>query len=449
LQDGVVYEGFRGSIPPTGDVAFGYGPLSAAMVTEVGGATVRGITSPADAGASTTLSVSRYTDGRDNNNNGRDFGTRPATPGAANLPSTMSQYVPPNVDGLNDGDAVSGLSGSFFPARAITPGTVVDGLNQNAIPDLPGVSKVITVWDGATGGGNAAVSNATFAGGAQKFDVMAYIDTENMPLSANSTGVEFRGSELSFFGLGGTIDGSVGAGPNLTNISTSVGTNNDSAIGATGVAWYYEKVGESNTGNGVVSEKLYLVDAGDGGNMNLAGGNITNDEWVVLETIDLSDDASAWHRLSIEIDAAGNGVAKFDEQTINFTTEPALWGSFYAGYRENTQDGTDLTPLYLRPPTFSLVTATPGEDDADFDDDGDVDGGDVLAWQRGLGAGGDNSDGDADGDNQVTGADLEIWKDQFAASAVAAVGAVPEPATSVMVLLGLIACQAAGRRRAA
>ena len=448
LQDGVVYEGFRGPTPVT-TPGNGYGVLTPGMVTQMGDAPVWGITSPADLpGGLTTTSVGRFADGRDTNSNGRDFGLRPASPGAANSTTTMTQYVPPNVDGLNDGDAVSGLTGSFVGARAMTPGTILEGLNQNAIPSLPGVSKVITAWDGA-GGGNAVISNATFAGGAQKFDIMAYIDTENMPLSANNAvpPVNFRGSELSFFGLGGSIDGSVGSGVNLTNISGTVGTNNDSAIGATGVAWYYEKVSETTTGNGVVSEKLYLIDAGDGGNMNLAPGNATADEWTVLQTIDLSTEASAWRRLGIEIDAAGNGVATFDDQTFNFTTAAGLYGSFYTAYRENTQANADLVPGYLRPPTFSLVTETPG-DDADFDDDGDIDGADFLAWQRGLGSPGDNSDGYANGDNQVTGADLEIWKDQFAASAVAAVGAVPEPSTCVMLIVGLIACQAAGRRRA-
>jgi hypothetical protein len=94
------------------------------------------------------------------------------------------------------------------------------------------------------------------------------------------------------------------------------------------------------------------------------------------------------------------------------------------------------------------LTETPG-DDADFDNDDDVDGADFLTWQRGLGNPGDNSDGDANGDSQVTGADLDIWKAQFGVPAVAAVGAVPEPSSCVILALGLLACQAAGRVRKA
>jgi hypothetical protein len=55
--------------------------------------------------------------------------------------------------------------------------------------------------------------------------------------------------------------------------------------------------------------------------------------------------------------------------------------------------------------------ASPG----DFDVDGDVDGNDYLVWQRGLGT-------------TYDAADLADWKASYGATAVAASGAVPEPA---------------------
>ena len=68
--------------------------------------------------------------------------------------------------------------------------------------------------------------------------------------------------------------------------------------------------------------------------------------------------------------------------------------------------------------------------DADFDNDGDVDGADFLRWQRGVGinSGATNAQGDADGNGAVNGADLAVWKTSFGPAASGAAGAVPEPA---------------------
>jgi WD40-like Beta Propeller Repeat len=72
--------------------------------------------------------------------------------------------------------------------------------------------------------------------------------------------------------------------------------------------------------------------------------------------------------------------------------------------------------------------------DADFDSDGDVDGDDFLYWQI----------------NDGSPAGLQLWQDQFgnvASSAVAASTGVPEPATGLMLMLGMMALTA-GRRAA-
>ena len=76
------------------------------------------------------------------------------------------------------------------------------------------------------------------------------------------------------------------------------------------------------------------------------------------------------------------------------------------------------------------------DENADFDADGDVDGEDFLAWQRGVGTGSTLSQGDANGDSQVDDLDLEIWKEQFGAT-VSPPGAnastVPEPTGATLV----------------
>jgi hypothetical protein len=80
-------------------------------------------------------------------------------------------------------------------------------------------------------------------------------------------------------------------------------------------------------------------------------------------------------------------------------------------------DAPDLGAFEHRPP------------DADFDQDGDVDGADFLRWQRGLGldAQTDYSAGDADGNAVVDHADLALWQGAFGSPAAAAIP-VPEPA---------------------
>ncbi|MBN1853835.1 MAG: hypothetical protein JW829_13970 [Pirellulales bacterium] len=86
---------------------------------------------------------------------------------------------------------------------------------------------------------------------------------------------------------------------------------------------------------------------------------------------------------------------------------------------------------------------TLAQDDADFDGDGDVDGADFLAWQAGFGITGTatRADGDANGDKDVDADDLAIWNNQFGtiSGGSQAGTAIPEPATCLMGILGLLA----------
>lgn len=55
---------------------------------------------------------------------------------------------------------------------------------------------------------------------------------------------------------------------------------------------------------------------------------------------------------------------------------------------------------------------------ADFDEDGNVDGDDLRAWQSGFGIGTTHSQGDADGDTDVDGNDFLIWQASFATDGI-------------------------------
>ncbi len=85
----------------------------------------------------------------------------------------------------------------------------------------------------------------------------------------------------------------------------------------------------------------------------------------------------------------------------------------------------------------SVAGVLPLIENADFDDDGDVDGSDYLIWQRGFDSGTTQPEGDANNTNTVDGEDLAIWRNQY--GVVTELGGatnIPEPNTLLLVLLG-------------
>jgi hypothetical protein len=342
LIDAVLYEGNKGStfITPGSPVQLQVGSSYFGNHQGVDTADFRTLTT-----------VARHIDGRDTNFNGRDFGLRPSTPGASNTPAgTITHYSAPNVDALAEGEIVAGLSGSFVGARAFTPTVATPGLNPNAIPAPAGGTKAIIAWD-HSGGGNGTTSDAVFVNGGS-FAIQVYLDTNNLPVGSNPGGL--RGAEETFFGIG-----SIDAFTNLADISDFVGLGGGDTgpNGASGIHWYYEKVGESSPGAGDVSEMLYLIDANDGGPNNGSGPFVL--DWTVIEAIDLSTTPSGWFNLAISINPDGSGTAIFDSFSFNFNTVPGLVGEFSVGYRENTLDGTVGVPSYLRPATYAELIPEP------------------------------------------------------------------------------------------
>lgn len=302
-----------------------------------------------------TVSLGRFIDGRDTNNNGRDFGLRPSTPGTTNAPGGLiTSFVLNDPASLTVGSTLTSVTGSFVDARVIDP-TIVDGTNPNFIPAPYGPgSKAFVAWD-PSGGGNSVTSKAVFSSSQSGFSVRVYLDTADLPVQSNATGVQFRGSEITVYGIG-----SGDALTNLVDISGSVGLSGatpplaETANGFTGYAWLYERVGLQPGGGTAVSEFLYLVDANDGGDAQI-GGNTPLD-WTVLTAIDLSLTPSGWHDLTISIDGAGNGLGSFDGTSVPFTAAGFNSGAFNIGYRENLQIGADGTPdALMRPATFTIV----------------------------------------------------------------------------------------------
>jgi xyloglucan-specific exo-beta-1,4-glucanase len=112
-----------------------------------------------------------------------------------------------------------------------------------------------------------------------------------------------------------------------------------------------------------------------------------------------------------------NGV---DWTQIGSTTAITMNSTVYVGLAVTSHSTGNLCTS-----AFSNVSVTtPPLPDADFDGDGDIDGRDFLAWQRGYGIQAPiatKANGDADNDLDVDGNDLGIWQEQYGtAGAVAA-----------------------------
>ena len=79
------------------------------------------------------------------------------------------------------------------------------------------------------------------------------------------------------------------------------------------------------------------------------------------------------------------------------------------------------------------------DDPADFNEDGTIDGADLLAWQEGFGTASDAShiDGDADEDGDVDGFDFLAWQRGLTPTAAVSSIAVPEPSSVTLMFLSL------------
>lgn len=166
------------------------------------------------------------------------------------------------------------------------------------------------------------------------------------------------------------------------------------------------------------------------------GDSLSPNTWNSLDV--LGFDSDAWSILATETDKVSEGA--FGDSTIFVDgLSPVNLGDLY-NENVNAKDlifeyhiaGTAPQLLYEGDVSYVMAAA-----DADFDDDGDVDGVDFLIWQSAFGkfpGNASNSDGDANNDGFVTTADLDIWENDYGSESLqAAVATVPEPGTICLV----------------
>jgi hypothetical protein len=123
----------------------------------------------------------------------------------------------------------------------------------------------------------------------------------------------------------------------------------------------------------------------------------------------------------------------------------------------NTWHSLAFTPTFNFNAFAQNPIAAPVSGDADFDGDGNVDGRDFLAWQRGFGltSGALPEQGDANGDGAVNAADLDFWSAQYGSEPLSALrlppsalNSIPEPSTGLLIpFVVLLTCCTRSKRK--
>jgi hypothetical protein len=150
-------------------------------------------------------------------------------------------------------------------------------------------------------------------------------------------------------------------------------------------------------------------------------------------------------------EVALDGLAPGTHQIrINLTTPPVQ----FPGRTFNDLFGPpiDMTPsgfqIYINktpgvPFTVYFDNIRVGEYNADFNGDGNVDGGDFSQWKTNFGTG---TAADADGDGDSDGQDFLVWQQQFGATGLNGAAAVPEPCATTLAGAALAAAVGAVRK---
>jgi len=185
-----------------------------------------------------------------------------------------------------------------------------------------------------------------------------------------------------------------------------------------------------------------------------AGNSLKPTTWTSLQDQNLAGFPAG--------NGSGNGWEEAGGSAAGVLSESFLTGSSSVGAAATVNLGAAFNAAGAQDLVFRYAVVPPAELTADFDSDGDADGGDFLAWQRGngLATGATKEQGDANGDGAVNADDLALWKSQFGGGGFAgpgvlvrgvvtyvgaAVAAVPEPAS--IIYIGAALMGAVGMRR--
>ena len=291
--------------------------------------------------------------------------------------------------------------GTFFPADQRNGGGIFHSLGTLNLSDSTISGNTAKVSGGIRiASGTAEITNSTFSGnsaqdagagvgasGSSTVTVRSSTFTGNRANNDGSS-TEFRGGGLfaeSSSTL--TLHNSIVAG-NFTGTGNQE-SNIDKTSGAT--------VSSSSSHNLIGTSSLGISNGVNGNIVGNGSGGVIPITDILEPVLSDAGGPTRIHRLVVGSPAlnAGNNA----EVLAGVTTD---------------QRGTGFARIVggiVDIGAFESQTLVPS---ADFDTDGDVDGADFLAWQRGFGTASPTpSEGDADFDADVDAADLGIWQTNY------------------------------------
>jgi len=149
-----------------------------------------------------------------------------------------------------------------------------------------------------------------------------------------------------------------------------------------------------------------------GGSQNNVGPETITIDLVAAASAAVSDGRTVRVARTPDLDLSGSGGGDPDGANLLSLGEVEIFAV--------DQRGVPFVRVFDDPAAagsgidIGAVEVQPIVDSADFDTDGDVDGADFLAWQRGFGTpNADKPDGDANNDVVVDAVDLGIWENHF------------------------------------
>lgn len=138
---------------------------------------------------------------------------------------------------------------------------------------------------------------------------------------------------------------------------------------------------------------------------------------------------------AIHMEVGEHGIWHFDE---NPTDTSVLFGDPADGDPEDSHSWTSISTGVHTGLADAVIQVVSQLSDADFDDDGRVDGTDFRIWQNGQNGGTMHSQGDANLDGAVDDYDLQVWEAQYGSTAFGPLASVPEPSAVGLLLIALV-----------